>query len=150
MSLYREELVQEILTLYTTGEYTVRQLCKTVGITATTFYAWQEAHPDFSERLKQARKAQLARLTDLARTGLATLLQVTEVEETTTEYTYDKEGLNKTLRAKRVTKRKVMPNVTAVMYQLNNLDSDNYRHKDARRDEEEENEGRVIVSVREA
>lgn len=145
---YGPAIVDQICDLYVAGEYTIKQLCAVVGIAEFTYYQWLDKHNEFSERIKEAQKLKLANMKELARTGLATLLQVKEVEETIQDYVPRRNGQPK-LKAMRVVKRKVMPNVTAVMYVLNNQDSDNFRHRDARRDGDETGGG-VTITIHEA
>jgi len=148
MGLYSEELADEIISLYKSGNYKIEDICKKVGIATSTFYFWQNDKPEFLEAIKAARKERVAAFAEMAHSGLAKLLDVHEYEEIVTEYVADRKGKPKLKSMKKV-KRQVMPNVTAVMYALNNQDSENFKHKDARRDDEEGDGATRTIVVRE-
>jgi len=125
---YSKETAQAIADALATGDHTIAQVCATVGISESTFFKWKVEKSEFSESLKKAETARLAALGQLARAGLALLLTTQEVEEVTTDFGLDKEG-KPHQRSRKVTKRKILPHATAVVFALKNLDSDNFKDK---------------------
>jgi transposase-like protein len=136
---YSATLVERISELFATGEHTIADVCTQVGITESTFFKWKTEKSEFSESLKRAESTRLAAFAQMARSGLAKLLDVHEVEETTTEYV-DKGG-KPVVKSKKVTKRKFMPSAVAVIFALKNLDSENFKDK-----QEVEHKGEVGVN----
>jgi transposase-like protein len=124
---YSKELSERICELFASGETTVADVCKAVGISQAVYFKWKAEKVEFLEALKKAEKLRLDAFRNMARSGLAALLVVQELEETTTEYV-DKEG-KPTVKSRKVTKRKVMPSATAVIFALKNLDSENFKDK---------------------
>jgi transposase-like protein len=136
---YTKKLAEEIYALVASGDLRIVDVCKQVGISEDTFYEWKKTKSEFSESLKRAEDSRKAAFKQLARSGLAKLLDVYEVEETTTEYV-DKGG-KPAVKSKKVTKRIFMPSATAVIFTLKNLDSDNFKDK-----QEVEHKGEVGVN----
>jgi transposase-like protein len=129
---YSKEKAAAICELFATGEHKIADVCKATGITESTFHKWKAEKSEFSESLKKAEASRLAQFATLARSGLAKLLDVYEVEETTTEYVDSKgeDGKSKPkIKGRKVTVRKFMPNATAVIFALKNLDSENFKDK---------------------
>lgn len=124
---YSKQLGRDISDAFATGEHKVADVCKQFSISESTFYKWKAENSEFSELLKKAEASRLASFATMARSGLAKLLDVHEVEETTTEYV-DKEGQPK-IKSRKVTTRKFMPNATAVIFALKNLDPENFKDK---------------------
>jgi transposase-like protein len=124
---YSADLTARLCALLSTGEHTVADVCQQVGITESTFYKWKLEKSEFSEVLKKAEAQRLAAFKRMARSGLAKLLEVHEVEETTTEYV-DKAG-KPLIKSRKVTKRVFMPNATAVIFALKNLDPENFKDR---------------------
>lgn len=124
---YSTALAEKICAVLATGEHTIADVCKQVGITESTFYKWKLEKSEFSEALKKAEAQRLAAFKNMARSGLAKLLDVHEVEETTTEYV-DKAG-KPIIKSRKVTKRVFMPNATAVIFALKNLDPESFKDR---------------------
>ncbi|MES2733573.1 MAG: transposase [Bacteroidota bacterium] len=129
---YSPEIVNRIVELLASGDYTINDVCKQVGINQDTFYDWKANKSEFSEALKQAEKDRLLSFKRMARSGLAKIIDVFEYEEVTTEYIdgKDKEGNSKPkIKSRKVVKKFIMPNATAVIFALTNMDADNWKHK---------------------
>ncbi|WP_293925442.1 helix-turn-helix domain-containing protein [Sphingobacterium sp. UBA6320] len=128
MAKYNKTLVSELCDLLSTGKYTIADSCKIVGLSETQFYKWKKDKADFAEAIKKAESSRLVSFKEMATSGLAKLLDVHEYEEVSTEYENDKEGKPVIKRQKRV-KKKIMPNPTAVIFTLTNLDSENWKNR---------------------
>lgn len=128
MAKYNKVIADKICGLLATGEHTIADVCKAVGIAESTFYEWETKKAEFSEAIKKARNARLESFKVMARSGLAILLTKHEYDEVTQEMTKDKDGNLVVKSAKRV-KKVIMPNPTAVIFTLKNLDPDNYKEK---------------------
>jgi transposase-like protein len=124
---YSADLTARICALLSTGEHTIADVCQQVGITESTFYKWKLEKSEFSESLKKAEQARLAAFATMARSGLAKLLDVYEVEETTTEYV-EKDGKPK-IKSRKVTRRTIMPNPTAILFTLKNREPAQWQDK---------------------
>lgn len=127
MAKYNEEIVNKICNLLATGDHRIIDVCKQVGISETTFYEWKESKKEFSEALKKAEEQRLSQFKDMARSGLAKILDVYEYEEVHTEYKTDDKGAQ-VIKSKKVVTKKVMPNSTAVIFALCNRDSENFKN----------------------
>lgn len=125
---YSKKLVQTICEDLATGNHTIADVCKRVGIGETTFYDWQAAKPEFAEAIKKAKEKRLEAFADMARSGLAKLLDTHEYEEVTTEYENDKSG-NPVIKSQKRSRKKIMPNPTAVIFTLTNRDAANWKNR---------------------
>lgn len=125
---YSQKLASKVIELISTGDHTIQDICKHVGISKTIFYKWKEEKVDFSDALKKAESERLDNLKELAKSGLAILLTKHEYEEVTTEYIDTKEGKPRIKSQKKV-KKFVMPNPTAVIFTLTNREPTDWKHK---------------------
>lgn len=134
MSKYTKKRVEKIVTMLETGEYTIVEICKCVGIHHDTWFEWKKSKPEFSELLEKAEEKRNEVFKVAARRGLLTLLEGKEWEEVTREYaeveTVDKNGkLTKEPRmiSQKTIKKVILPNPAAVIFTLKNRDSDNFK-----------------------
>ena len=127
MAKYSKEIVDKICNLLATGEHRIVDVCKQVGISTTIFYDWKDSKVEFSDALKDAEEQRLSQFKDMARSGLAKLLDVYEYEEETTEYSLDPIG-NEQVKSRKVIKKRTMPNSAAVIFALCNRDSENFKN----------------------
>lgn len=127
---YSQAIEDKIIELYESGNHKIQQICEAVGISRDTWYKWKDANEGFKNRLEECEPKRLDNIKDLARSGLAKLLDVFEYEEESIEYIADPANPSKPkIKSKKITTKKVMPNPTAVIFALTNQDSDNFRHK---------------------
>lgn len=123
------EVKKKVIELYATGKHDIQDICKLVGISREIYYKWKQRDKRFVKELQAAEKHRLDNLKEIAVSGLTTLLQGKEWEETTTEgkLVKDKDGneVFKTTKAKKV-KKFILPNPATVVFTLKNLDSDNF------------------------
>lgn len=125
---YTKDLVERICAEFATGEHSVADVCKKVGLAESTFYKWKEEKSEFSESLKKAEELRLSAFKRMARSGLAKMLDVYDYDEMSRSYSVDKKG-NRRVRFEKATRRQVMPNATAVIFALKNLDAENFKEK---------------------
>lgn len=137
---YTKDLVDRICELFATGEHSVADVCAQVGLAKSTFHKWKEEKSDFSDALKKAEALRLSAFKQMARSGLAKLLDVYEHDEMSRSFSVDKNGKRR-IKFEKVTRRKVMPNATAVIFALKNLDPENFQDK-----QEVEHKGEIGVS----
>ncbi len=104
------------------------------GICLDSFYGWLKNKPDFSDAIKRARQEfeqwELDGILKDARKSLKQLICGEEYEETKIEYEQDPENPGK-LRIKRktTTNKKILPNVTAVIFALVNRDPEHWQNR---------------------
>lgn len=125
---YSKSLVKMICDELSTGNHTIADTCKKVGVSESQFYDWKKNKAEFSEALKRIEELRLLAFKDMAKSGLAKLLDVFEYEEVSTDYENDKTGKPKVKAQKRV-KKFIMPNPTAVIFTLTNQDPTNWKHR---------------------
>ena len=128
MAKYTKALVNEICDELATGKHSIADTCKKVGITKETFYQWIKNKPDFSDQIKDAENKRRGSLSEMAKSGLAKLLDIHEYEEVITEYENDKDGKPVIKKQKRV-KKKIMPNANAVIFALTNLEAEVWKNR---------------------
>lgn len=138
---YSQKLADKIVELVASGEHTIKNVCKHVGISFETYNTWKKTKPEFSDLLKEAERERLDNLGELARSGLALLLEKHEYEEVTTEYVDNGKGQPK-VKARKVVKKFVMPNPTAVIFTLKNRAPESWRDK-----QDIEHSGNIAIYV---
>jgi hypothetical protein len=127
MAKYSEEIVNKICELISTGDYTIKDVCKQVGISKETFYSWRKEKPDFSDLYKKAEEERLESFKIMTRSGIAKHLNGYEYDEETIEYVTDNKGAEKT-KSRKVVRKYIMPNPTILIFSATNLDSENFKH----------------------
>ena len=111
---------------------TVETACKIAGISEDTFSRWKENYTDFADAVKRAKKD----YEEWERNGilhdsissLKKLICGIEYEEIKTEYVNDESG-QPTIRKQTRTTKRVLPNVTAVIFALCNRDPENWKNR---------------------
>ena len=104
------------------------------GISESTFYEWQNRHPEFSEAVKRAKAAyedweRNEMLAD-ARRSLRDLICGTTYDEIKTEYEQDPKDPSKPrVKKQYITKKTALPNVTAVIFALCNRDPEHWQNR---------------------
>lgn len=118
----RLEVATAICELYGTDQYTIESCCENEGIAVRTFTDWVNEVAEVAELYKKAKgeaqDAKRGRLKNKALTALERHLDVTESEEIIND------GRTVTTKTK-----KVLPNITAVIFTLKNTDPDNWKEK---------------------
>jgi transposase-like protein len=125
---YSATLTARICAILSTGEHTIADVCQQVGISEAVFYHWKAEKVEFLESLKKAEQTRLAAFATMARSGLAKLLDVYEVEEEALEYVDNGKGQPK-IKSRKVTRRTIMPNPTAILFTLKNREPAQWQDK---------------------
>lgn len=130
---YNPERVEKICKALEQGE-TKGKASRLAGINERTFTKWMKSKPDFAAAVEGAIKVYeewLANgIIEDSKKSLKTLIMGQEYEETKTEYEQDpaNEGQLR-IRRKTTTTKKVLPNVTAVIFALVNRDPDHWKNR---------------------
>ena len=125
---YSRKLADKVAELVASGEHTLKEVCKHVGISFETYNTWKKTKPEFSDLIKSAEEERLQNLGNLAKSGLALLLTKHEYEEVTTDYVDGKDGKPRIKSMKKV-KKFIMPNPTAVIFTLKNREPESWKDK---------------------
>lgn len=129
MAKYSQKIADQICEKIAAGDHNILDICKQVGINKATFYKWRKDKRDFLDAIKEAEKDQLIPFKDMARSGLAVLLEGEDYEEITTEYVQDPKNPKKLIvKSKKVVKKRRAPNPTSVIYALSNVDKYNFKN----------------------
>lgn len=104
------------------------------GIALDTFYEWLKSKPEFSERVKEARKDfenwELEGILKDAKKSLKTLICGEKYTETRTEYEQDPKNPNEPrIRKQIITEKVIPPSPTAVIFALVNRDPDHWKNR---------------------
>lgn len=123
--LYREWLEPDRLNLlrgWARNGFTDEQIAKKIGISKQTFYQWKNKYSDFADSLKKGKEI----IDNEAEEALikSALGYSYDEERTTIE---DRDG--NIVRKKTVIKRHVPPDVTALIYWLNNRRPSTWRNR---------------------
>ena len=100
-------------------------LCKKFGITWQTLKNWLEEDAAFKCSYEKAISDYLNEINIEAKKSLSKLVKGYSYSETKTVYVAGAEG-EPVIAQKKVTKKHVPPNATAVTYALSNLDPENF------------------------
>lgn len=110
------------------GGGTMKDLCSHFGFSDQSFYRWSEAHVEFVEAIKNGKERYKENLKTTAVNSLMALVKGGTSEEEVIEYTLDKNG-NPRQSKKKVTRKRISPNVSAVIFTLANLDPENWKNR---------------------
>lgn len=130
---YTPERVERIRKALSEG-HTIRYACKLANLGEKTYQKWKAAKPEFAAMEKAAIAEYEEWLANSmvkdSKKSLQTLIMGQEYEETKTEYEQDPAN-PKNLRIKRktTTNKKILPNVTAVIFALCNRDPENWKNR---------------------
>lgn len=104
------------------------------GVSETSFHEWQQTKPEFAAAIKEAEhRFQLWEMNDIlasARKGLRTLIEGVEYDEIKTEYEQDPDNPSlPRIKKQFMTKKRILPNVTAVIFTLTNRDPEHWQNR---------------------
>lgn len=130
---YSPERVAEICKYISEG-HTKETAAKAAGITPATFYEWANIYSEFSDAVKRAeadfRDWEMNGILKDAKASLKTLICGQEYEEIKTEYEQNPlEPTKPRIKKQYRTTKKVLPNVTAVIFALCNRDPENWKNR---------------------
>lgn len=123
---YSEELVQKICALIEQDDYRTSELARMAGISTVQFNKWIAEKPDFAKRVKAATERRLEHFLTAAKSGLMTLLKGKEYNEVTVERKVNKMTGEMEDCFEKVVTKMVMPNPSAVIFALKNLDPEHF------------------------
>lgn len=79
---YTKEIAERVAELIRTNDYTIADICKSVGIGRTTIYLWMRTKPDFKELVDAAKEDARNVMVNGAKRGLMRKLTGYEIKET--------------------------------------------------------------------
>lgn len=123
------------VTQYGLLEYggTLKDFCVSMGISDDTYYRWTDAQgksykSEFCEAIKRGQEAYKATLVLTSEKSLLSLIKGAETVNERTEYLPDAQG--KPVITKHIkTKTTEAPNVTAIIFALSNLKSEQWKNR---------------------
>lgn len=144
---YNPERVRTIVDAISSGSYYC-DAAKKAGISESTFYEWMQSKAEFSEAVKSAEKRfhdwQMTEMLNDAKRSLKTLILGQEYEEVKIEYEPDPGNPTKPrIKRQTTTRKKILPNATAVIFTLCNRDPENWKNR-----VEQELSGKVETDAR--
>lgn len=108
------------------------EAARNAKISKDTFYTWLKEKPDFADAVKNARKRfeewEMNGILGDAKKSLKTLILGQDYEEIKTEYEPGKSGQPQ-IRKQTITKKRIPPNATAIIFALCNRDPDNWSNR---------------------
>ena len=117
---------------------TNKEIAKATGVGESTFYRWRDENENFRSLIKEAQQQAFQRDIEVANASRRKRITFYEYEEVQTEYvstapTLDSQGRiikqgEPIIKSQKKTKKILPPDTTLVMYTLNNLDPENWRH----------------------
>jgi len=120
-------IIDKICKLIEKDTYTIAELCKSVGISERSYYSWKSENAEFADAIKKAEvKAVENRLVE-CNNSLVKLINGFDYNETKT--VYGVEGDSRKIREKSITKKKVLPNLGAIIHYQTNKDPVNWKNK---------------------
>ena len=129
-SKYIPEIVNKIIELIETDSYTIKEICKNVGINKQTYYDWKGKYPDFLESIKKAQLKFNDNVVSEAKKSLMKKIKGYEVEEVTTEFKRIKlNDIETPIEIVKTVLKNVAPDTTAIIFSLTNLDGENFKNR---------------------
>ena len=125
---YSEKIAKKIFSLIEEDSYTVAEICANVGISARCYYYWIQEFAEFARGIKKAREtfAEI-KLVECER-SLTKLICGYDYEEVKTVLVNDSKG-QPTIKEKTIMKKKVAPNLGAIIHFQTNKDPENWKNK---------------------
>lgn len=125
---YSEKIAKKIFSLIEKDSYTVAEICANVGISARCYYYWTQEFAEFARGIKKAREtfAEI-KLVECER-SLTKLINGYDYEEVKTVLVNDSKG-QPTIKEKTIMKKKVAPNLGAIIHFQTNKDPENWKNK---------------------
>lgn len=128
------EAVSKICELIETDSYSVKDICKKVGITTTSYFEWINVNPEFSAAIKKAKEKYLDTIAIEAEKSLVKLVRGYSVQEKQTvtigSGKYDANGNEiPKIKEQKIIEKHFQPNTAAVIFSLTNRDSANWKNR---------------------
>lgn len=122
-----DSIIEKICELIEKDTYTIAELCKIVGISERSFYSWKSENAEFAEALKKADETAVENRLVECKNSLVKLINGFEYNEIKTVYGTGKDA--RKIREKSVTKKRVLPNLGAIIHYQTNRDPQNWKNK---------------------
>lgn len=128
MARYGKAIVKRICDMYRSDEYTDTEVCRKMNMSRQTLNTWKKKYPEFKQAIENAKMELIDNRLVECKRSLGKLINGYEYEEETTEYIRGEHGRPE-IRAQRVVKKHVMPNLGAIIHYQTNRDSENWANK---------------------
>lgn len=126
---YCNELTERICDNIRDG-YTQRKACEKENVSTTQFHVWMNKYAEFAMAVEKAKSDFDANIVRVATRGLMQLVTGYEYDEKKTEYEKDPSNPDKQRIVKQtIVRKKVAPNITAVIFALTNKDPENWKNR---------------------
>lgn len=90
MAKYSKALVEKMMVMIEEDEFTITDICRILGVSTKTYYAWRADKPEFAEAVAQAMDNREERMRMLARKAMKKKLEGYKMVETKTVYSVGK------------------------------------------------------------
>lgn len=134
------EVFKTIIELKESTDLAIYEICERVGIYKATYFDWMNTNLEFSDAIKRAEVERLERTKIAALKMGFKKLEGYDVEETKTEYINKNETITENgkivivskpqIKSKTITKKHITGSDTLIMYYLNNLFPEKFKHKE--------------------
>lgn len=121
---YSRDIIERLCAQIAQGEL-IKNACKLVGITETTFFEWQNTKPEFAEAIKKARQDFNDTIVGRLEASLWKKATGYDFEEVKTIFGKDAEGNPRILKQEK-TKKHYSPDTAALIFALTNLAPDKW------------------------
>lgn len=130
MAKYNRKVVERIVGLLKSDNYTIAEVCQQVGISPATYHRWQDEHEDFRQMIDEAHDARMQFFVLEAKKSLLKKIQGYEVTETKVVTVPTKGDPSKpTIKEQTTQKKHVAPDTAAVIFTLTNGDPSRWRNR---------------------
>lgn len=121
---YSKEITDRICAQIAQGEM-IKNACKMVGVSTTTFCEWQNTKPEFAEAVKKAKQDFNDTIVGRLEASLWKKATGYEAEETKTTFGKDAEGNPQIVKQEKI-KKHFSPDTAALIFALTNLAPDKW------------------------
>ena len=130
MAKYNRKVVERIVGLLKSDNYTIAEVCQQVGISPATYHRWQDEHEDFRQMIDEAHDARMQFFVLEAKKSLLKKIQGYEVTETKVVTVPTKGDPSKpTIKEQTTQKKHVAPDTAAVIFTLTNGAPSRWRNR---------------------
>jgi len=128
MAKYNQKTVNKIIELLSSDTYTIKEVCKIVGITTKSFHEWRATKPEFDQMVEDAHKARMDFFVAEAKKSMLKKIRGYEVMETQVTTVPDKQG-QPTIKEQKTYKRHIAPDTVAMIFTLTNGDPEHWKNR---------------------
>lgn len=128
MAKYNQKTVNRIIELLSSDTYTVKEVCKIVGITTKSFHEWRATKPEFDQMVVEAENDRMEAFAVEAKKSMLKKLRGYEVTETRVTTVPDKKG-QPTIKEQKTYKKHIAPDTAAIIFTLTNGDPEHWKNR---------------------